>query len=157
MVERSASARRRRAVADAKDGMRDLRIELALLNHRIGGRVELKDGDLDCLDVLVRHGAMSPTELARRTGVHAATMTGILTRLERAGWIERGPAASDRRAVVLTPVPDRVREVFAHYRGMNDSLDEILGSYDDDQLGVIVDFLRRATEAGRHATEELSD
>jgi DNA-binding MarR family transcriptional regulator len=149
-------APRRRVIAEAKERMRDLRIELALLNHRVGGRVDLKDGDLDCLDVLVRHGSMTPTELARRTGVHAATMTGILNRLERAGWIERGRPDEDRRTVVLSPVPDRVREVFGHYAGMNASLDAILGGYDERELAVIVDFLTRSTEAGRRATDELS-
>lgn len=156
MPDHEGAAGRRRTIAAAKAGMRDLRVELALLNHRVGGRVALKDADLDCLDVLVRDGTMTPTELARRTGVHAATMTGILGRLERAGWIERRPAAGDRRAVVLSPVPDRVREVFGHYAGMSASLDEILGSYDDQQLAVIVDFLSRSTEAGRAAAEQLS-
>jgi DNA-binding MarR family transcriptional regulator len=148
---------RRRAVADAKARLRNLRIELAMLNHRVGGRAALKDADLDCLDVLVRHGSMTPTELSRRTGIHAATMTGILTRLERDGWIVRQPAPHDRRAVVLAPVPDRVREIFAHYGGMDSALDEILGSYSDTELDVIVDFLERATTAGREATEALED
>lgn len=148
-------ARERRAVAEAKSNLRNLRIELAMLNHRVGGRAELKDADLDCLDVLVRHGSMSPTELARRTGVHAATMTGILGRLERDGWIVRERAPGDRRAVVLAPVPDRVREIFGHYGGMNSALDEILATYSAEELAVINDFLERATSAGRRATEDL--
>lgn len=147
--------RRRRAVAEAKSNLRNLRIELAMLNHRIGGRAELKDADLDCLDVLVRHGSMSPTELSRRTGIHAATMTGILARLERDGWIVRERAENDRRAVVLAPVPDRVREIYTHYSGMDSALDEILGSYSEPDLTLIVDFLQRCAEAGRQATDDL--
>jgi DNA-binding MarR family transcriptional regulator len=146
---------RRRTIADAKGRLRNLRIELAMLNHRVGGRAALKDADLDCLDVLVRHGSMTPTELSRRTGIHAATMTGILTRLERDGWIMRQPAPHDRRAVVLAPVPDRVREIFGLYGGMDSALDEILESYADAELDVILDFLDRATAAGRQATEAL--
>ena len=146
---------RRRAVAEAKGRLRNLRIELEMLNHRVGGRAALKDADLDCLDLLVRQGSMTPTELSRRTGIHAATMTGILTRLERDGWIVRRPDPHDRRAVVLAPVPDRVREIFEHYGGMDSALDEILGSYTDAELEVIADFLERATAAGRRATEAL--
>ena len=153
MTEKRAGERR--AVAEAKSGLRNLRIELAMLNHRVGGRAALKDADLDCLDVLVRHGSMSPTELARRTGIHAATMTGILARLERDGWIVRERAVGDRRAVALAPVPDRVREIFGHYGGMNSALDEILGRYSEEELAVINDFLARATAAGRQATEDL--
>jgi DNA-binding MarR family transcriptional regulator len=146
---------RRRAVAEAKSNLRNLRIELAMLNHRIGGRAALKDADLDCLDVLVRQGSMSPTELSRRTGIHAATMTGILGRLERDGWIVRERAEADRRAVVVAPVPDRVREIFGHYSGMDSALDEILGDYSEAELRLIIGFLQRCTDAGRQATEEL--
>jgi DNA-binding MarR family transcriptional regulator len=153
--EHASPRRRRRAVADAKSALRNLRIELALLNHRVGARAALKDADLDCLDVLVRHGSMSPSELSRRTGIHAATMTGILSRLERDGWIVRERAPHDRRAVVLAPVPERVREIFGHYEGMNVALEEILDDYSADELRVIVDFLQRATDAGRRVTEEL--
>ena len=42
---------RRRKVAAATNALRDLRVELAVLNHRVGNRVELKDLDFDCLDV----------------------------------------------------------------------------------------------------------
>jgi DNA-binding MarR family transcriptional regulator len=155
--ERGEARRQRRAVAEAKRNLRNLRIELAMLNHRIGGRAALKDADLDCLDVLVRHGSMSPTELSRRTGIHAATMTGILARLERDGWIVRERRENDRRAVVLAPVPDRVREIFDHYEGMNIALDDILGGYSEDELRVIVDFLERATDAGRRVTDALAE
>jgi DNA-binding MarR family transcriptional regulator len=105
--------------------------------------------------VLVRHGSMTPSELSRRTGIHAATMTGILNRLERDGWIVRERSEHDRRAVRLAPVPDRVREIFGHYGGMDSALDEILGSYSGTELALIVDFLQRCTDAGRRATEEL--
>lgn len=158
MSQQQADPRsRRRRIAEAKSTLRNLRIELALLNHRVGDRAALKDADLDCLDVLVRHGSMTPSELSRRTGVHAATMTGILNRLERDGWIVRERAEDDRRAVRLAPVPDRVREIFGHYGGMDSALDEILGGYSETDLELITDFLRRCADAGRKATEDLAD
>lgn len=146
---------RRRGIADAKLRLRELRLELGALNHFVGTRIQLKDSDLDTLDVISRHGPLSPSTLARRTGVHLATLTGVLNRLEEAGWIVRERVASDRRAIVLKAVPDRQREVFQLYEGMNASLDEILGDYSADELTVIVDFLRRATVAGRAAVEDL--
>jgi DNA-binding MarR family transcriptional regulator len=147
---------RRRLATKTKATLRELRIELAMLNHRISGLTALRDVDLDCLDVLVRDGSMTPTELARRTGVHAATLTGVLNRLESAGWLLRERAEHDRRSVELRPVPERVREIFGHYAGMNAALDGILDAYSADELGVILDFLERSAEAGRRETEALS-
>ncbi len=135
--------------------LRELRLELGALNHRVGTRIQLKDSDLDTLDVITRHGPLTPTALARRTGIHVATLTGILDRLEANGWIARERVDSDRRAIAVRAVPDRQHEVFQLYGGMNASLDKILGSYSVDELTVIVDFLRRATQAGQAAAEEL--
>src|SRR6266545_4170113 len=96
-----AARRRRRLTTAIKESLRDLRNQLALLNHQVGARVELKDVDLDCLELISRHGPLSPSALARRAGLHPATVTGILDRLERGGWIARQRDPSDRRAVTV--------------------------------------------------------
>jgi DNA-binding MarR family transcriptional regulator len=147
---------RRRRITEAKQRLREVRMELTVLNHRVGSRIEIKDGDLDCLDVITRYGPITPTALARRVGVHLATMTGILDRLERGGWISRGRDENDRRAVLIRAVPDKQRDIVGLYDGMNSSLDTILESYTDDQIDLVVDFLRRCAQAGHSATAELA-
>lgn len=151
-----AARRRRRLTAAIKESLRELRIQLSLLNHQVGARVELRDVDLDCLDLVGRYGPLSPSALARRAGLHPATMTGILDRLERAGWVSRDRDPSDRRAVVVRALRDRGAELFRLYGGMNTSIDRICAGYSDDQLEVLADFLRRATDAGQAATDELA-
>ena len=147
---------RRRKTAAITSAMRDVRTEPALLNHRVGSRIRLRDVDFECLDVISRHGPISPTALAGRVGVHLATMTGVLDRLERGGWISRDRASDDRRAVVLVSPPDRQREVFAQFDGMNSRMAQILAGYTDDQLGTIVDFLRKTADAGRASADEIA-
>jgi hypothetical protein len=39
---------------------------------------------------------------------------------------------------------------------MNSALDEILDSYSDDQIDLVVDFLRRCTQAGQMATDRFA-
>ena len=153
----AGAARRRRQLTTAiKESLRELSIQLSLLNHHVGAHVELKDVDLDCLELINRHGPLSPSALARRAGLHPATMTGILDRLERAGWVARDRDPSDRRAVVVRGLRDRNAELFRLYSGMNTSMDELLTSYSDDQLELVAEFLRRTTNAGRDATNELA-
>jgi DNA-binding MarR family transcriptional regulator len=155
---RGDARQRRRLTTAIKDSMRDLGNQLTLLNHHVGSRLEIKDVDFDCLEVINRHGPISPSALARRTGLHPATMTGVLDRLERGGWItrDRDPQASDRRAVTVRATRDRVGEVFHLYAGMNASMDQICDRYDDSELQVLADFLQRTTSAGRAATDELA-
>jgi DNA-binding MarR family transcriptional regulator len=153
-----AARRRRRLTVEIKESLRELRNQLSLLNHRVGAHLELKDIDLDCLELIARHGPLSPSALARRTGLHPATMTGILDRLQRGGWVtrDRDPDASDRRAVAVRALRDRNAELFRLYAGMNTSMDEICAGYADTELDLVADFLRRTTSAGRHATDELA-
>jgi len=147
-------ARRRRIVA-ATRGLRDLRIELAVLNHRVGARVELRDLDFDCLDVIARSGPLTPSALAGRVGVHVATMTGILTRLETGGWITRTSVPADRRAVLVGTTPDRQRELYGLFDAMNTRLEEICEGYSDQELDTIVDFLQRTVAAGQASSDDL--
>ncbi|BCJ33380.1 MarR family transcriptional regulator [Actinocatenispora thailandica] len=146
-------------MTEIKESLRGLSIQLSLLNHQIGAHVDLKDVDFYCLDLVNRYGPLSPSALSRRAGLHPATMTGILDRLQRGGWVvrDRDPEATDRRAVTVRALRDRNSELFALYAGMNASMDELCADYDDDELRIIADFLRRTTDAGGRATDELVD
>jgi DNA-binding MarR family transcriptional regulator len=150
-----ARVRRRRTRA-VKDSLRELRNQLSMLHHQVSTKAALKDVDLDCLDLISRHGPLSPSALARRAGLHPATMTGILDRLERGGWITRDRDPDDRRAVAVRALRDRGAELFRLYAGMNSKMDRLCAGYSDDQLELLADFLRRTTDAGRDATDELA-
>ncbi len=151
-----AQRRRRRSIAAIKQSLRALSIQLSLLNHQVGAHLDLNDVDLDCLDLISRHGPLSPSALAQRSGLHAATMTGILDRLERGGWVARERDPSDRRAVVVRALRDRNAELMRLYSGMNSSMNEICAGYGDAELEVLADFLRRTADAGRSATDKLA-
>jgi DNA-binding MarR family transcriptional regulator len=133
-----------------------LAIQLSLLNHQVGAQLDLRDVDLDCLDLIDRHGPLSPTTLARLAGLHPATITGILDRLERGGWIVRERDPSDRRAVVVRTSRDRYPDLLRLYAGMNRGMNQIYAGYDERELELIADFLQRTANAGRSATDELS-
>jgi DNA-binding MarR family transcriptional regulator len=83
-------------------------------------------------------------------------MTGILDRLERAGWIARERDSADRRAVTVRALPDRGKEMYRLFSGMNSAMDAICAEYDEEQLKLLADFLRKTTDAGLAATRDLS-
>ena len=151
------AARRRRLDREVRSSLRDVSVQLSLLNQQVRGHLELKGADLECLDLISREGQLSPTALARRAGLHPATLTGILDRLERGGWITRERDPADRRAVLIRAERGRGAEVLRLYSGMNSAMDQIIGEYDEAQLELLAGFLRRTAEAGRAAAQDLAD
>jgi DNA-binding MarR family transcriptional regulator len=151
-----ASARRRRRLGQAvKASLRELSAQLALLNQHVGARVDLKATDLECLDLISRLGPLSPSGLARQAGLHPATMTGILDRLERGGWISRARDPADRRGVMISAARDRGAELLGLYAGMNTAMDQICAQYRDEDLELLADFLRKTAGAGAAAADKL--
>jgi len=152
----AADRGQRRLKAAVKESMRELSVQLSLLNAQVSGHLKLKEADIDCLDVITRYGPISPSALARRTGLHPATLTGILDRLERGGFIGRERNRADRRAVLIRARRERGAEIYRLYGGMNGAMDGILGRYAEAELEVLADFLRRTAQAGQAATVALA-
>lgn len=122
--------------------LRRLRTDLAARDRTVAESVHLKEGDLTVLEVLHREGAQTPTVLARRTSTHLATMTGVLTRLEREGWIERHPDVNDRRSIRIHPTS--VERFDALYADSIGRLRAVFERWPDEQaqafLGSITDI-----------------
>lgn len=147
---------RRRRQNEIKESLRELGSQLRMLNHNISSRLAMRDIDLDCLYIIRRYGPISPSTLSRRTGLHPATMTGIVDRLEHGGWIARERDPADRRAVLVRADHQRGAEISHLYAGLYAAIDVISDNYDDAELKVLADFLRGCVAAGRTATETLT-
>lgn len=104
-----------------------------------------------------REGPMSPRDVTAAAGIHPATLTGVLDRLERGGWISRSPDPEDRRRLVVEAATNREGEVARMYAPMSKALTRICASYDSDELAAIVDFLEKAADAGRETAGEIRD
>jgi DNA-binding MarR family transcriptional regulator len=154
--DQDAARRRRRLARGVQESLRDMSVQISLLQHQVGGRADLRATDLECLDLISRFGPLSPSALARRAGVHPATMTGVLDRLERGEWIARDRDPVDRRGVTVRALRSRAGEVVRLYSGMSAAMDEICAGYGEDELALLAEFLRRTAEAGRAAAEQLA-
>jgi DNA-binding MarR family transcriptional regulator len=151
----AARRRRQRLSTDIKYSLRQLSIQLSLLNHHVGAHVNLNQVDLNCLDLIARHGPLSPSALGQLAGLHPATVTGILDRLEAGGWVARARAAADRRAVLVRVLHDRNAELLQLYSGMNAAMDELCAGYTEAELELLAEFVQRVANSSRSATHAL--
>jgi DNA-binding MarR family transcriptional regulator len=135
--------------------IRDLIGRLQQVNEAVGAKIGLRSGDLEVLDLVARYAPMSPSEVSASRGIHPATLTGTLDRLEEGGWLARVPAPDDRRRIHLQAVRDKGPELVRLYAPMNRSLSEICAALTPDQLRVVRDFLRDAAAAGSDAAADI--
>ncbi len=139
---------------DLNELIRSLRIELAILNDRIALHAGLKPRDLDLLDVIDRDGPCTPKYLGHRAGLGAATLPGMLARLETEGWINRSRDPHDGRSARLSSTA-RVEELRAAYSTATESAHLIAASFDAAQRAAVADFLTQIIQAARTASTFL--
>src|ERR1700685_1112423 len=89
-VDPGAVPRRGQLNQAVRESLRDLSIQMSLLSNRIGGHLDLKGTDLECLDFIDRYGPLSTSALARRGGLPPRPHTRILDRLPPPRWGRRG-------------------------------------------------------------------
>ncbi|MGW3263049.1 MarR family transcriptional regulator [Streptomyces sp. NPDC001056] len=94
-------------------------------------------------------------DLAARAHVTTGAVTGVLNRLERAGYVTRRPDPTDRRRVRVAAVPGAVDRVQAMYAGHHRRLAALLTDHTPDQLAVITDWFTRSTALAHEYLEKL--
>jgi DNA-binding MarR family transcriptional regulator len=99
---------------------------------------------------------LSPAEIADRTGVTRATVTGLIDTLERAGLVERTPHSDDRRmtSVMLTARGDRLLKKIlpAHFRQMA----WLMGPLDPAERKTLVRLLTKLLTRAAELPGEIS-
>ncbi|MFF1307313.1 MarR family winged helix-turn-helix transcriptional regulator [Streptomyces sp. NPDC058307] len=94
-------------------------------------------------------------DLAEHAHVTTGAVTGILNRLERAGYVTRVPDPADRRRVRVAALPDAVAKVVALYQPYYDRLDAVFAQYSADEIAVLHDWFSRSTNLALSYIEEL--
>ena len=129
-----------------------------LLHHAVAERLGIGASDHQCLDLLHERGAMTASELAAITGLTTGAITGVVARLENAGFLRREPDPHDRRKQVLKPAMERIRDIHAVFDPIRKDAAALLERFDSDQLAAIADFLAQITDtAHRHVALLGSD
>src|SRR5262245_57973133 len=114
-----------------------------LLHHAVAQSLGLEPTDLKCLDLMRERGSITGSDLVTLTGLTSGAITGVITRLERAGYVRRKPDPDDGRRQILYPVAARLRELHELFTPMREEMDVLLRDFDRQQVAAIGDFLAR--------------
>ena len=114
-----------------------------VFNGALAAQIGMGATDLQCVWLLRDGGATTPGELAELMGLTTGAMTGVIDRLERAGYVSRQNDPGDRRRVIVQPVQERMAEVDRLYEPLVQAVDHSLAGYSPDQIHLLMDYHRR--------------
>jgi len=131
-------------------GLRRTGALMQLMGTAAADKIGINATDLNCLNILSFSGAMTAGQLAQATGLTTASITGVIDRLEQAGYAQRERDPRDRRRGVVRLIVTAVhRDVAPVFAPMLAAWQDIAKSYTDDELALIAGFQRRAEAAIR--------
>jgi DNA-binding MarR family transcriptional regulator len=119
------------------------------------GAAGLHASEWYALSLLDLEGSLTSGELSARTGLTTGATTRLIDRLERAGFVRRAADPTDRRKVVVEPVPDAPAGVEAIVGPARRRIADLLAGYTPEQQEVLFDYFTRAAPAYREASEEV--
>jgi DNA-binding MarR family transcriptional regulator len=135
--------------------VRDYGVNLTLFRNAMSEWAGLNVTDMECLRLLFQKGIATPSELARHTGLTSGATTAMLDRLERAGLIERRPNPDDRRGTLVTPAKSAAEKAASWFESARNAQDELISSYLESELEIIVDVFERFTKLWEQEREKI--
>jgi DNA-binding MarR family transcriptional regulator len=143
--------------AQALDAMDSLIADAQVGQHEMAERLGLNITDLLCFGCVLKAGEnlLTAGDLAEHAHVTTGAVTGILNRLERAGFITRVPDPTDRRRVRVASVPAAVARLTALYGPYYDRLNALFADYSPAEIAVLSDWFTRASALTHDYIEEL--
>ena len=121
-------------------------------------RLGVNDTDLHCLNIIENSRGLSAGDLAAQSGLTPGAVTGVIDRLERAGFARRVPDATDRRRV-------KVEVTLAFYQCSeriwgpvaSDWHAALAKRFTAEELERIIEFLHTTIKVGRLHLERLRE
>jgi DNA-binding MarR family transcriptional regulator len=121
-------------------------------------RLGLNGTDLHCINIIENADGLTAGELAEEAGLTTGAVTGVIDRLERAGYARRVSDPDDRRRVKLEVTPKfyaRADKIWGPVA--RDWAGELGRRFTAEELERVIEFLRATNELGRRHLDRLRE
>jgi DNA-binding MarR family transcriptional regulator len=136
---------------------REMSTETIMFHQVVADILGLHITDHKCLDFIYRFGAMPAGRLAELTGLTTGAITGIIDRLEEAGYVRRTNDPKDRRRTIVEPTRNKKLEkkIEVLFIPLRDRMHKLLSSYSDSELAFLLDATTEMLEQTREESIKL--
>ena len=136
---------------------REMSTETIMFHQSVADVLGLHITDHKCLDLIRQYGAMPAGRVAELTGLTTGAVTGIIDRLEKAGYVRRANDPKDRRRTIVEPIRNKKweRKIEAIFIPFHERMHKLLSSYSDGELDFLLDVLTKSIEQTREESIKL--
>jgi DNA-binding MarR family transcriptional regulator len=131
--------------------------ETIMFHQNIADVLGLHITDHKCLDLIRQYGAMPAGRLAELTGLTTGAVTGIIDRLEKAGYVRRANDPKDRRRTIVEPTQNKKweRKIEAIFIPFHERMHKLLSSYSESELDFLLDVSTKTVELTHEESKKL--
>lgn len=141
---------------DLRSGLQDFGLERDRLTAALAQAAGVAENDLAAIEHIERAGTLTQTELGARLLLTRGSVTTLVDRLQRAGWLERRPHPTDRRLTVLALCPAAAETATALcVSDYERRIESAARSLTRAERAAVARFLDAATTAAREHAEQL--
>jgi DNA-binding MarR family transcriptional regulator len=131
-------------------------VKTVMFQQAIADRLGLNTTDLMCLSLLDTAELLTAGQLAEATGLTTGSVTVMIDRLEKAGYVQREKDPTDRRRVMVRPLTERIeRDIAPLYASIGEAWGQAIERYSTQELAVILDMLTRSVAVLQEQTAAL--
>ncbi len=127
------------------------------MHQAIAEKLRLNPTDHKCMEILNRYGTMTAGELAEYSNLTTGAITGVIDRLEKAGFARRVRDLNDRRRLIIELVPESLNVIEQVFHSIGQETFSLFDRYTDQELNVILDFVTRSTTMATEWTKKMRE
>lgn len=130
------------------DKRRQMSTETIMFHQAVADTLGLHVTDHKCLDLIRYYGPMAAGRLGELTGLTSGAVTGVIDRLEKAGYVKRSNDPTDRRRTIVEPTRNKklAGKLEAIFSSLHENMRSQLSSYSDSELSFLLDVLTKTLD-----------
>ncbi|WP_339320670.1 MarR family transcriptional regulator [Paenibacillus sp. FSL R10-2734] len=136
--------------------MRGLGTRTVVYQQNVAASLGLYNNDFLSVDILREKGPITAGELSKLTGLATGSVTALIDRLEKNGYVRRQNDPNDRRKVIIVPLYENKEDVIDTYLPLHTAMVKLAASYTDEELALISEFLGKASTVLDEQIDHLS-
>jgi DNA-binding MarR family transcriptional regulator len=139
------------------DKFAEMSTETILFHQALADMLGFHITDHRCIHFLHKYGAMPAGRLSELTGLTTAAVTGIIDRLEQAGYARRANDPKDRRRTIVEPIRNNrlERKLETIFTPFHEKMHKLLSSYSDSELAFVLDVMTKTIELTHDESKKL--